>query len=54
MILTNKAGEFPILEISDVLRGNQGVQIVVIRLEPRNVHSVGIHERVYGILKCLH
>ena len=41
--LTNKPGELPILEISDVLRGNQGIQIMMIRLEPRDVHSVGIH-----------
>ena len=41
--LTNKPGELPILEISDVLRGNQGVKIMMIGLEPRDVDSVGIH-----------
>ena len=41
--LTNQPGQLPILEISDVLRSNQGVQVMVIRLESGNVHRVRIH-----------
>ena len=40
---TYEPGELPVLEVSDVLLRYQGVQVVVVGLEPGDVHRVRVH-----------
>ena len=40
---TYEPGELPVLEVSDVLLRYQGVEVVVVRLEPGDVHRVRVH-----------